>query len=138
MKQRSLWKGFIALLGIGLLCSLIFKIAGYHHSEERSLIRGQDRVIAFHGQMMGGYHEHTEFYHIFGILPVLFVIFTVLLICLLYRRFKNHQKDSGDSTSLMRDQITPTPSHYSKANFLDEWEKNAQLEERENGNISKN
>jgi hypothetical protein len=138
MKQRSIWSGFLALLGIGIIGSLIINTISFHHSKGPFLISDHDRMTSLHGRMMD-YHEHTEHYHSFGILSILSVLFVLfiglMIICLLYRRFKNNQRVAGDGDSLLGDPISP--SHYNKADFLDEWEKHTKMEEKQNGHISK-
>jgi hypothetical protein len=130
MKKRSLWNAFFVLLGLGIFCSLILSVIGSHDNERNSFERGHEQIISFNGRIMA-YHGHINTHHHgLEILPILFVLFILFLVVwFVYRRFKNHQSEFIENSSLSRE--TPLPSSfYNKGDFLDEWEKNIDREEK--------
>jgi hypothetical protein len=134
MEKRRLWNVFFTLLGVGILGSLILSIIGSHESERNTFIRGDERMGSFHGRMMD-VQGHSNFHHSFELLPLMFVLTILFLVVwFIYRRFKRHQTDFIGKSSFIGE--TPEPSTFSsKADYLDEWEKNIKTEDKVNGNF---
>jgi hypothetical protein len=137
MEKRRLWNVFFTLLGVGILGSLILSMIGSHEYERNTFIRGNERMGSFHGRMME-YHGHSHFHHSFELLPLMFVfIILFLVVWFIYRRFKMHQSNFIENSSLIGEAPNPSP-FYNKGDILDEWEKNIKTEDKENENFPKN
>jgi hypothetical protein len=137
MEKRRIWNVFFILLGAGFLGSLVLSMIGSHENERNTFIRGNERMGSFHGRMME-VHGHSNFHHSFELLPLMFALLILFLVVwFVYRRFKRHQSDFIGKSSFIGE--VPQPSSFSsKADFLDEWEKNIKTEGKENGNFPKN
>jgi hypothetical protein len=137
MEKRRIWNVFLTLLGMGILGSLMLKFIGSHENERNTFINGDERMGSFHGRMME-VHGHSNYHHSFELLPIMFMLAILFIVVwLIYRRFKRHQTDFIDKSSYIGE-IPKTSSFSSKADYLDEWEKNIKTEDKENGNFKKN